>query len=322
MTATTRRGFLAGALASGAMPASLARAADPPPAGPLQAERETVRRGRAIAAAGDGRRLVVAHDQRRTAAISVPGRAGERLVDVAGQPLAVAISPDGRLAAVATAFWDEPGLALVDLDAGTLATRVAVGPAPYDVAFAAGGDRIVVSGGEQEGTVHVLDTDRFEVLVGAPLGIAPRGIAPDPRGGAAWVVLCGGDQVVRVDLRTGRIRRRRDTPWLPDRVAVSPDGRRLLVSHCGTDADQVSEIDAASGRLTRHRAGRLPSAVAWTRRGGRLAALGGAGEVVVLRRGARPRRYRVGGAPRGLAVAGNRAWTVDALTGAVRTVRL
>jgi hypothetical protein len=82
----------------------------------------------------------------------------------------------------------------------------------------------------------------------------------------------------------------------------------------------VSEIDIASGRVKRHRAGRHPSAVAWTATGRRVAVLGGAGEVVVL--GGRPKRHRVGGAPRGLAVSGRRAWTVDSLTGAVRTVRV
>jgi hypothetical protein len=89
------------------------------------------------------------------------------------------------------------------------------------------------------------------------------------------------------------------------------------------DAEHVTEIDVASRRQTRHRAGRLPSAVAWTPRGARLVTLGGAGEIAVLRSGGRrPRRHRVGGAPRGIAVAGNRAWTVDALTGTVATVRV
>lgn len=319
MSPATRRGFFTGALASVTLPA-VAVAGDAAPAGPLQARQETVRRGRAIAVAPNGRRVVVAHDQRRTLAITVPGRTASRLVDVGGQPLEVAVSPDGRLAAVTTAFWDEPGLAIVDMRSGALLTRVEVGPAPYGVAFA--GERLVVTGGEQEGTVHVLDAGRFRVLAQVPIGTVPRGVAPDPAGETAWVALCGFDQVVSVDLRTGRVRRTLDTPRLPDRVAISPDGRRLLVAHGGMQAEQVSEVDVASRRLRSHRVGRLPSAVAWTRRGSRLVTLGGAGEIVVLRSGGRRRRHRVGGSPRGLAVAGNRAWTVDALTGAVRRVQL
>lgn len=319
---TTRRGFLAGALVGGAMPASVARAAAPVAAGPLQAQGEILRRGRAIAVAPDGRRLVVAHDQRRTIAISVPGRDGARLVDVGGQPLAVAVSPDGRLAAVTTAFWDEPGLAVVALETGDLLTRVAVGPAPWDVAFAAGGERLVVTGGEQEGTVHVLDVQGFTVVAQRALGTVPRGVAPEPEGDHAWVALCGLDRAVRVDLRNGRVRRELPTPALPERVAISPDGGSLLVSHAGTAAERVSEIDLASGGFTRRRAGRQPSAVAWSSGGRRLVALGGAGEIVAFGPSGGPAGYAVGGAPRGLAVAGSRAWTVDALTGSVSEVRL
>jgi DNA-binding beta-propeller fold protein YncE len=317
---TTRRGFLAGALAGGAVPASVARAAAPAAAGPLQAERETVRRGRAIAVAPDGRRLVVAHDQRRTIAISAPGRDGARLVDVGGQPLAVAVSPDGRLAAVITAFWDEPGAAVVALQTGELLTRVAVGPAPYDVAFA--GDRLVVSGGEQEGTVHVLDAQSFQVVAQAALGAVPRGVAAEPGGDAAWIALCGRDRVLRVHLGSGRVLRELRTPALPERLALSPDGGRLLVSHAGTEAERVSEIDLASGGVIRRRAGRLPSAVCWTRRGRGLVTLGGAGEIVELGPSGGRTSHAVGGAPRGLAVAGRRAWTVDSLGGAVSEVRL
>ena len=320
MSSATRRGFLAGALAGATVP-GIALAERRPLVGPPLARQETVLRGRAIAVAPSGRRLVVAHEARRTVAVSVPGRGRSRNVDVGGQPLEVAISPDGRLAAVTTAFWDEPGLAIVDLVAGALRTRVAVGPAPHGVAFSSDGGRLVVSGGEQEGTVHVLDTSAFAIVAEAPIGTVPRGVATTPGGDAAWIALNGLDRVLRVDLTTGRVRRTLRTPRLPERVAVSPDGRRLLVAHGGVGAEHVSEIEIASRRLTRHRAGRRPSGVAWTRRNRRVVALGGAAEVVVLAGARRRLERRVGVAPRGLAVAGDRAWTVSALTGEVSQVR-
>jgi hypothetical protein len=134
-------------------------------------------------------------------------------------------------------------------------------------------------------------------------------------------VLGGPDRVVLVDGRSGRVKRSHSTPPLPDRIAVSADGERLLVSHAEPGSDKVSELVARSGQLRRHKAGRQPSGVAWTRRGLRLIALGGAGQVAVIGRGGRRERHDVGGSPRGLAVAGNRAWTVDALTGRVTKVR-
>jgi DNA-binding beta-propeller fold protein YncE len=322
MTTATRRGFVAGALASAAVPA-VARAQGAAHTAQVQpqAKRATVRRGRAIAVAPRGGRIVVAHAQRRTIAILGPGRGQSRLVDVGGQPLEVAVSPNGRLAAVTTAFWDEPGLTIVDLYSGALRARLAVGPAPFDVAFATDGRRLLVSGGEQEGTIHIVDARTLKVAGSRAIGTVPRGLAVVPGANQAWIALNGLNSLVRVDLRTGRVGRTVRTPRLPDRVAIAPDGRHLLVSHGGPDADTVTLIDVRSGRRTRLRVGRLPSAVAWTRSGRGLVALGGTGEIVVFGGKRRTRRLRVGGSPRGLSVAGSNAWTVDALTGATRRVR-
>jgi DNA-binding beta-propeller fold protein YncE len=195
--------------------------------------------------------------------------------------------------------------------------RIDVGPAPFGVAFSSDGSRIVVSGGEQEGAVWIVDARRLEVRAQRAVGICPRTVAVVPGEDAVWVTLNGADSVVRLSTRSGRITRSLDTPALPDRVAVSPDGRALLVSHGGRDARHISELDVQSRRLRRHRAGRLPSGVGWTRSGRKVVALGGSGQIVVLG----GKRHTVGGAPRGLAVRGNRAWTVDALTGAVAEVR-
>jgi DNA-binding beta-propeller fold protein YncE len=315
--APTRRGFLAGALATAAGP-TLGRAeAAAPKTAPMRAKQRVSRRGRALAVSPDGRRIVVAHDRRRT--IAIHSRGATRLVDVGGQPVEVAISPDGAIAAVTTAFWDKPGLAIVDLHAAAVRTRVEVGPAPFGVVFTPSGRRVVVSGGEQEGSVHIVETKHFSVAAHAPIGTVPRGLVTAGEEDA-WVVLNGLDRIVRVDLATGHYDRKIRTLRLPDRIAMSPDGRRLLVTHGGSDAEHVSEIDIRSKHTVRHRAGRLPSGVAWTRAGKRLVTLGGDGSVVVLG-GGRRRRIEVGGAPRGLAVAGRHAWTVDNLTGAVAKVR-
>ncbi|MEA2166892.1 MAG: hypothetical protein QOF76_192 [Solirubrobacteraceae bacterium] len=310
---TTRRDLFAGA-AVGTLIGVAPALADEPTA-PNRAVQKPVLRGRAIAVTAFGRRAVVAHDRRRTIADIDRGQA--HVLDVGGQPLEVAVSPGGRLAAVTTASWDEPALALVDLHRHTVLTRVAVGPAPSHVAFTPDGARLIVTGGEQEGTAHVLDAHTFKVLAHSNIGIVPRGIAPVAD--SAWVAINGAKHVAQIDTRTGHVLRRLHVAWLPDRAAASPDGRRLLVSHGGTHSARVSVLNLHTGHVTRHDAGRLPSGVAWTRRGRALVALGGAGAIVVL---GHHRAHHVGGAPRGLVVAGGRAWTVDALTGAVARVRV
>lgn len=316
----TRRGFLAGAAAGTAGAAglpALARAADLPASTP-KAARTVVRRGRAIAASPKGDRLVIAHAARSTVEVRGP-RGASRLVDVGGQPVDVAVAPRGTVAAVLTAAWDDPGLALVDLRTGAVRRR-RVGQAPDSVVFSRDGRRIIVTGGEQEGRVTILDALSLKLLVDRPVGIAPRGVAAGP-GPVAWIALNGDARVVRVDTGTGRVTKTLHTDPLPDRLALSRPGTRLLVTHGGFGVDHVSEITVADGRVRRRRAGRLPAAVTWTARGKRLVALGGDGAVVVLPKSGTPRRLRTkGGAPRGLAVAGSRAWTVDALSGVVSKV--
>jgi DNA-binding beta-propeller fold protein YncE len=320
--ASTRRGFLAGAVAGAALPAVARAQTGAPAPGKLQAKQRIVFHGRAIAVGARGGLVVVAHERRRTVALVDPARGTTQLVDVGGQPVDVAVSPDGRVAAVTTGFWDKPGLAVVDMATGAVRTRVEVGPAPSGVAFTHSGKRLVVAGGEQEGRVHLLDTEGFAVVAAASIGIVPRGIAVEPGDRYAWIALNGDARIVRVDLRSGRVRRALGTPALPDRLALSPDGARLLVTHGGRDAEHVSEIEVRSGKVHRHYAGALPSGIAWTTQGHRLVALGGESVVVRLGAGRGHARRGVGAAPRGLAVAGRRAWTVSALTGDVSGVRL
>jgi DNA-binding beta-propeller fold protein YncE len=319
METTSRRRFLAGAIATSAAP--LLPGTEPAAAFSVhQVKQRILHRGRAIAATPGGGRLVVAHERRRT--IAIVARGHRRFVDVGGQPVEVAISPGGGLAAVTTGFWDEPGLAIVDLRRGKLRRRLKAGDAPFDVAFSSDGERIIVSGGEEHGEVRIFDAHHLKQLRRVKVGANPRGIAPVPGESRAWVALNGRDRLLLLDLETGRIRRRLATPRRPDRVAVSPDGHRLLVSHSGSDAEFVNELNLSTHRLIRHRVGRLPSAVAWSPRGHRLIALGGAGEIVEILDGGRRRRHRVGGAPRGLTVAGGKAWTVDALSGRISGVRV
>lgn len=322
MSRPTRRDVLAGTLAgaAGSLLAAAPASAATPPAGLLPARAEVVRRGRAIAGGAGGRVLVVAHERRRTVGVRRGSAGKETVIDVGGHPVEAAVAPGGERAVVTTGWWDEPGLAVLDLADRSLRRRIAVGPAPGAVAYADRGRTVVVAGGEQEGTVCVLDARSLKTLAERPVGRVPRGLGVAPDGRSVWLALQGDDRVVCVDARTGRVRRAVRTPALPDRVAVSPDGRRLLITHAGPEAHRVTELDVVARRVRRHEAGRLPSAVAWTRRGERLVALGGEDDVLVL--GSRPRRIGVGPAPRGLVVAGRRLWTVSHLTGAVRGGRL
>lgn len=320
--AATRRAFLTGA--AGAAGAALLPAAPPvaaagPPTAPDRATRRVVRRGRALATDPRGRRVLIAHDRRRSVAIAAGARGARRLVALPGMPADVAVAPDGRLGAVVTAGWDHLALTLLDLAAGGVVRRIEVGPAPARVAFSPDGRRIVVAGGEQEGELAIVRVADGAVLHRTAVGLVPRGLAVTPDGRHAWVAVQGDDRLVRVALGSGRVTTEHGTAPRPDRIALSPDGSRLLVTHADPRTTHVTELRVADGRARTHAAGALPSAVAWTRDGRRIVALGGQSALVVL--GRRPRRLPLPAPARDLAVAGRRVLAVGDLDDTVTAVR-
>lgn len=312
---TTRRAAFAGVLAGAAAP-SVARGAAPRPNVIIKAKAIDVRRGRALAVGADARYAVIAHDARTTVEIRDRTTGRVTMADVGGHPLKVAISPDGQTAAVTMASWKNPGLVLIDLARAAVGARMDVGPAPSSVKFTPDGRRLLVAGGEQDGTLHVVDLTRRGLPARHAVGAAPRGLAATDE--HAWLALNAGAKLVRLDLATGAITQTLPAPSFPDEIALAPDGARLLVTHGGRDSGRVSEIEAKSGAVRRHLAGRLPSAVGWGARGNRLVAIGGAAAVLDLDTG---RSTPVGLAPRGLATAGGQAFTVSAVTGELSEVR-
>jgi sugar lactone lactonase YvrE len=58
----------------------------------------------------------------------------------------------------------------------------------------------------------------------------PRGLAFAPDGSSLFVALAGRDEVIRVDLATGKIRERWPAPREPRGLAVSADGKWLAAA--------------------------------------------------------------------------------------------
>lgn len=315
----TRRELLqgsAGAVLVGLGPASAAASAAAHGPLTLKDRQDPLFHGRALAATADGAHVVVAHALRRSVSVIDRRRKRTMVVALHGQPLEVAISPLDHYAAITTAFWDHPGVTLLRLrDAAVRATLIA-GEAPHTPAFTHDRRRLLVSGGEQDGYLRVLRGGAFANGPKVALGRVPRGIAIARDDRSAWVALNGEGAVVRVDLERFRVDERIATAPHPDRVALSPDGRRLLVSHGGRDARTVSEIDLRHRSVREHTVGRHPTAVAWAASGRRLVALGGEHAIAVIG----GRRRTTVARPHGLAVAGRHAFTVSAVDAALGRV--
>lgn len=248
-----------------------------------------------------------------------------RSIDVGGAPVDIAISPKGDIALVTTAFYDRPGLAVVDLVTGEV-DRLDVGPEPHGVVFSANGRRAYVSGGGAEGTLTRVDPGTGRVHAPIPLGAHPRGLALLPGGKHALVALNGAAQLVLVSLTARRVVRRIRTAPFPSRVAVAAKPNRALVTHNGFGARSATLVELGGKRSRRRVAvGRDPSDVAFSA-SGRTAVVTarGSGVVTLLdgRTGRRLRTIRGGGAPRSAVVANGRGIVADGRSGRLASIRL
>ncbi|WP_315759978.1 YncE family protein [Sphingomonas sp. Y38-1Y] len=163
------------------------------------------------------------------------GRARAR-VPTGPRPHEVAVSPDGRIAAVAA--YGGSAIDLIELASGRLIERVELFPnrAPHGIAWI--DDDRLVAAAEGSGSLAIVrvsaDGDGPRVR-SVPLGT--RGahmvvVAADRA--TAYVVNRGSASVTRVDLR--RSTKLDDTPVgrEPEGVALSPDGSRLWIADRAT----------------------------------------------------------------------------------------
>jgi len=313
---TTRRAFLGGAAAVGAGqllagPLRAATAAGPEQCAPMPPGIRTD----AIAITPSGRTIWTTDTTATTiTAHRTRDLARGRSIDVGGAPVAIAIAPEAPIALVATAFYDHPGLAIVDLLTGDV-TRLDVGPDPRAVAFTPDGRRAYVAGAD--GTLTKVDPGKRHVHDPIHVGAQPRDVAVTADG-----VLVSLHADAAVALVTGKRVRKIGTAEYPHQLAVA--GTRALVTHSGAGERRVTLLDLERRRVKRRlSAGLEPAGVALARGATRaVVTASGTGKVAVvdLRTGRR-RSRTVGGTPRGVAIAGTRAIVADAVTGQLTKVR-
>jgi DNA-binding beta-propeller fold protein YncE len=261
------------------------------------------------------------------ASITKHGRALGRgnSVDVGGAPVAIAISRDGRHAAVTTGFYDRPGLAILDLK-GHHVERADVGPEPCSVAITPDGESAYVTGAGVDGTLTRVDMRHGSVHPALAVGRHPRGLAITPDGERALVAVNGGASIVVIDLEASKVIGRIKTLPFPRNVAVSPDGERALVTHNGFQSHHVTVIDLRRQRaIERVGVGPDPAGIEFTKSGSRaLVAASGSGKATVLdgRSGRRLRSIKLGGSPTSVTVAGGTAFVADRVSGQLHRVRI
>ena len=131
-------------------------------------------------------------------------------------------------AVVTTAFYDRPGVAIVDLRGGRV-SRVDAGPEPCAVAFAPDGDARLRERRQRGGHADCHRPGRRAGRTARrAVGRHARGAAITPDGEHAPGGVNGGRAVAFVDLERMTLLDRVRTLPFPREIAVSPDGQRAL----------------------------------------------------------------------------------------------
>ena len=110
--------------------------------------------------------------------------------------------------------------------------------------------------------IMVFDKKLNKILSIIVTGRGPAGMALDQRQGRAYVALSGEDAIELIDVLSGEPinRLRLNTGDRPQEVALTPDGKTLLVANRGTNT--VSFVDAGSlVQLNRIDVGREPNSI-------------------------------------------------------------
>ena len=119
-------------------------------------------------------------------------------------------------------------VALLDLVAGSVLGRAAVGQEPFCVATSAG-VAVATNYGSDSLSVLTISGDTLRVAATIPVGDEPRGVVLSREGKTAYVALGGEDVIVVVDLASRKVLKRLPTGLEPWHVALTPDGKRLVV---------------------------------------------------------------------------------------------
>lgn len=173
-------------------------------------------------------------------------------------PAGLAFSPNGKFLYVVEDVGDR--LAVVNSATGEIRQRFSTDHYPYGVALTADGQVFVSAwGGSTVSQFRVLADGTLAYLGRIEVGRHPSALAV--RGTRLYVTLAGSDRVAVVDTKLRKIARylRDAAPGAPSEgstpnaVALTSDGKRLLVAEADNNA--VAVFDVATGKLL----GRVPT---------------------------------------------------------------
>jgi DNA-binding beta-propeller fold protein YncE len=173
-------------------------------------------------------------------------------------PAGVTVAPNGKFVYVAENVGDR--LAVVNAATGEITQRFSTDHYPYGVALTAGGQVFVSAwGGKTVSQFRVLADGTLAYLGRIEVGRHPSALAVS--GTKLYVTLAGSDRVAVVDTKLRKVVRclhdvapgAPPEGSTPNALALSSDGKRLLVAEADNNA--VAVFDLAAGKVI----GRVPT---------------------------------------------------------------
>lgn len=169
-------------------------------------------------------------------------RSVARRIDVPGAVHHVAISPDGKVAAVT--HPNAGSVTVIDLTSFGILATIPTGAMPNYAQFSPDGVRLFVSNAGDD-TIAALDTRSWSVTARIPVGESPEHLVLSPDGDRLYVNNVSGGSVSIIDLATQQVFETFPVGETPHGIDVSDDGLTLYVALRGED--KVTAIDLRSG---------------------------------------------------------------------------
>lgn len=155
-------------------------------------------------------------------------------VDTFSAPIPVGILPPDVVFNPAgdrayTANQGANSLSVINVQSGAVIRTVQLGNPGFNLITSADGRTVFVS--VSTGQVYVVDVASNTIVDSILLGPAVNGFARNPKRNVIYISSRDGGNVVEVDAATDAVLRTFTTGGRPQRLAVSPDGKELLVAN-------------------------------------------------------------------------------------------
>jgi DNA-binding beta-propeller fold protein YncE len=153
---------------------------------------------------------------------AIPLKGGaQRVYEVGGIPMGLALSHDGKRLFVATRTGDE--VLLIDTEAQKIVHRIPVSGQPVRLRFTHDEQHLIVTT-IGAGDVVIINPRSLQIYHRVHIGAALEGIGLDPRGEYAYLSAQGDARVVRIAVGTWRLSGEYATGARPDPIIILPAG--------------------------------------------------------------------------------------------------